>query len=124
MAEIMDEMVNRLVDLNIVVIKDDGYDYTDDFKDSVRQYLKKPLGALAKVRLANKISKANTPIFWTLYKTDFRDKKSVELMNTVTLFFIYYVQSRKKDKVLKDKDLSNILYTMYCLDQQIPDIEV
>lgn len=124
MSEIMDEMVKKLVDLNIIVITHDGYDYTDDFKDSVRQYLKKPLGALGKVRLANKISKANTPIFWTLYKTEFRSKKAIQQMNTVTLFFIYYVQSQKKDRVLKDKDLSNILYTMYCLDQQIPDIEV
>jgi translation elongation factor EF-G len=124
MFEPSDEMVKRLIDLKVVVIKDDGYDYTDEFKDSIRQYLKKPLGNIAKIKLAKNIAVINAPIFKTFGLSVFKDKKSVDLLNTVTLFFVYYMQKRKMDYILKDEDIRNIIYAMFYLDQKIPDVEV
>lgn len=119
-----EEMIGRLVDLNVIEVNDTGYDYTEDFKDSVRQACNKHWGYIEKARYYKTVSQKMAPILRAMGTSVFKDKKTIDILNNVIFFFTYYVKTRKKDRVLKDREISNILYALYCLDHQIPEVEV
>lgn len=119
MIEPSAEMVERVISMGYVVRVGEGFDYSEGVKESTRGFLKARHGMLENVRLQRAVADLALPVF-IAYPDSAKERN---LMLTVTLFT--YLYSKKMRIDLKgDRDSANLLYTLFYLDQLIPDVKI
>ena len=115
------DVLRKLVELKIAAVENNKYIYSAEFKSSFADLIAHPPGFYAQTRLANKINNELIPLFLS-HGHIFLKKGTHGYENIVEAYAGYDRHVKLLNLQVNDKDVPNIIYGTYYLNDHEPEV--